>query len=108
MVADYSDLQVRSVNPVNDFLALSNAGSARIKGLEMEVSAKPISELQVGATASRLDAAHRIFLHQRRIFRSNESVSVRRALVQTVGWSLSLAIAAQLMVRHAFIGLGLW
>ena len=60
-VADYSDLQVRSVNPVNDLLVLSNAGSARIKGLEMEVSAKPIAELQVGATASWLDARYTSF-----------------------------------------------
>ncbi len=35
-------------------------------------------------------------------------LTVFGVLVQAVGWSLGPAIAAQLMVRHAFIGLGLW
>jgi iron complex outermembrane receptor protein len=57
-LANYTNLQVRSVNPVNDLLILSNAGSARIKGLEIELNAKPIADLEFSATGSWLDAKY--------------------------------------------------
>jgi iron complex outermembrane receptor protein len=62
-LADYTDLQVRSVNPATDLLVLSNAATARIKGVELEVLAKPIRALQLSATISYMDARYRSFTY---------------------------------------------
>lgn len=59
-VYDYTDLQVRQfLGPGN--AVISNAASARVKGLELELLAKPVRNVQFTANASVLDAKYRKF-----------------------------------------------
>jgi len=59
---DYSDMQVRVAEAgtrISDiFLYLTNAGEAKIKGFELEVSALPIDNLTIAATLNYTDASY--------------------------------------------------
>ena len=48
-LADYTDLQVRTIDPVFHLLGVHNAGSARTKGVEFQVLAKPTPALSLSA-----------------------------------------------------------
>ncbi|MDA5194445.1 TonB-dependent receptor [Govanella unica] len=57
---DYTDLQVRQLlGPGNS--VISNAASATVKGLELEVIAKPVSEIQLSGNLSYLRARYDSF-----------------------------------------------
>ncbi len=62
---DYSDLQVtRFFQPVGSFFGefiTENAGTAEIKGLEVELTAKPVEWLELGGSYSYLDAKYKSF-----------------------------------------------
>jgi iron complex outermembrane receptor protein len=61
--ADYTDQQVRTIDPVFQLFGVRNAGSARTRGVELQVLAKPTSELTVVANAAWLDAVYRSFTY---------------------------------------------
>lgn len=48
-VANYTNLQVRTIDPVYHLLGVENAGAARTKGVELETVAKPTAALTMGA-----------------------------------------------------------
>ena len=48
-LANYTNLQVRTIDPVYHLLGVENAGAARTKGVELETVAKPVAALTVGA-----------------------------------------------------------
>ncbi len=59
---DYSDLQVLSVNQQGSgvpTLGLDNAADARVKGLEVELTAIPVDGLDLGLNLGLLDAQYR-------------------------------------------------
>lgn len=59
---DYSDLQVLSVNQQGSgvpTLGLDNAADARVKGLELELTAIPVDGLDLGLNLGLLDATYR-------------------------------------------------
>lgn len=56
--ADYSDLQVRSPDPVTTLFSLRNAATARINGLEVELLARPGDSSTLSATITYLDATY--------------------------------------------------
>jgi iron complex outermembrane receptor protein len=60
-LADYTDLQVRTIDPVYHLLGVHNAGSARTKGVELETLAKPTPALTVGANVAWERAQYRSF-----------------------------------------------
>jgi iron complex outermembrane receptor protein len=51
-LADYADLQVRTIDPVFHLFGVHNAGSARTKGVELEVLAKPASAMHLGGNVA--------------------------------------------------------
>jgi iron complex outermembrane receptor protein len=53
---DYADIQVTQYTGLGP--DISNVGSAKVKGLELELQARPISSLTLGAAASYLDAEY--------------------------------------------------
>ncbi len=57
---DYTDLQVSKV--VLTQLRLENAATARIKGVELELTAKPVEALKIDASIAYLDARFRDFI----------------------------------------------
>ena len=59
--ADYEDLQVRVTDPVTSLLNVSNAGTAEIKGVELEARYSPNQSLDLAATVSWLDAKYTAF-----------------------------------------------
>ena len=59
--ADYEDLQVRVTDPVTSLLNVSNAGTAEIKGVELETLYSPRKNLDLAATLSWLDAKYTEF-----------------------------------------------
>jgi iron complex outermembrane receptor protein len=59
----YTDLQVRTIDPVFHLLGVHNAASARAKGIELEVLAKPTSALTLGANAAWSRATYTSFLY---------------------------------------------
>lgn len=59
--ADYSKLLVRVTDPVTFLLNTKNAGSARIKGLEVEAFATPVPGLDINLTGSWTDAKYTKF-----------------------------------------------
>ena len=62
-IADYTDLQVRTIDPIYHLLGVHNAGSARTKGIELEMLAKPISELFLGANVAWERALYKSFTY---------------------------------------------
>jgi iron complex outermembrane recepter protein len=48
-LANYTNLQVRTIDPVYHLLGVENAGAARTKGVELETVAKPAGALIIGA-----------------------------------------------------------
>jgi len=62
---DYSDLQVtRFFQPAGSFFGefiTENAGTAEIKGLEVELTARPLEWLEFGGSYSYLDAKYKTF-----------------------------------------------
>jgi len=60
-LADYTDLQVRTIDPVYHLLGVHNAGSARTKGVELETLAKPTPALTVGANVAWERAQYKSF-----------------------------------------------
>lgn len=57
---DYTDLQVQSfLTP--GVIDITNAADAKIKGLELEVLARPTEGLDLGATLAHLDATYKTF-----------------------------------------------
>jgi len=62
-LADYSDLQVRTIDPVFHLLGVHNAGSARTKGIELQVLAKPNTALTVGANLAWERAQYKTFTY---------------------------------------------
>jgi iron complex outermembrane receptor protein len=57
---DYTDLQVRQFLSVGNAV-ITNAASAKVRGLEIEVLAKPTADIQLTANTSFLDAKYRSF-----------------------------------------------
>lgn len=57
---DYKDLQVQSLVSAG-VLAINNAASASVKGLEIETVARPVSNLTLSANYALLDAEYRRF-----------------------------------------------
>ncbi|TAK52256.1 MAG: TonB-dependent receptor [Gammaproteobacteria bacterium] len=57
---DYKDLQVRSLIPstVGVIYRVTNAGSATLKGAELEVAGKPVDALTLGANVTWLDGTY--------------------------------------------------
>jgi len=53
---DWSNMQVSGRTLNNAYSFISNAGAARIRGAEMEVSTRPAPGLEIGANASYIDA----------------------------------------------------
>lgn len=51
-LADYTNLQVRTIDPIFHLFGVNNAGSARTKGVELQVLAKPTLALTIGANAA--------------------------------------------------------
>ncbi|MFA7440128.1 MAG: TonB-dependent receptor [Sphingomonadaceae bacterium] len=66
--ADYSDLQQTTTIPVQGGIGnetiVSNVGSARIKGLEFDVTARPIDNLTINASAGLLRSKFKDFFTQ--------------------------------------------
>lgn len=60
-LADYTDLQVRTIDPVFHLLGVHNAGSARTKGVELQVLAKPEPALTLGANVAWEKAVYKSF-----------------------------------------------
>jgi iron complex outermembrane receptor protein len=56
--AKYSDLQVRSPDPVTTLFGLRNAATATIRGIEGELVARPARGLMMTATLSLLEAKY--------------------------------------------------
>lgn len=56
--AEYSDLQVRSPDPVTTLFGLRNAATAKIRGVEAELLASPTPALRLSATLSLLEAQY--------------------------------------------------
>jgi iron complex outermembrane receptor protein len=57
---DYKDLQVTSF--LNSLTLVANAAKAKVKGLDLDVTAQPMPEFSIGASASVLDATYDAFL----------------------------------------------
>lgn len=57
---DYKDLQVRQLIGIGNAV-VSNAASARVRGIELETLAKPVPWVQISANLSYLDAKYRKF-----------------------------------------------
>lgn len=51
-LANYTDLQARTIDPVFHLLGVHNAGGARTKGLELETIGKPTSDLTIAASVA--------------------------------------------------------
>jgi iron complex outermembrane recepter protein len=51
-LANYTQLQVRTIDPVYHLLGVNNAGAARTKGVELETIAKPTETLAIGANVA--------------------------------------------------------
>jgi iron complex outermembrane receptor protein len=56
--AAYDDLQVRSPDPITTLFELRNAATAKIRGVEAELVAKPTNEFRLSATVGYLDATY--------------------------------------------------
>lgn len=59
---DYKDLQVQALLGVG-IISIGNAASARVKGIEIETTARPVPALLLTANFSALDAKYRSFLN---------------------------------------------
>lgn len=59
---DYKDLQQLDLVPNTTVTFTSNVGSARVRGVEMELVAQPLKALELGVGYSFLDAKYRDFL----------------------------------------------
>ncbi len=57
---DYSNLQVTKIN--GTAVTIENAASARIKGIEAEIIARPVPALRIDATLSLLDSEYRDYV----------------------------------------------
>lgn len=53
---DWKDMQITGVTANGSFGFLTNAGKARLRGTEWELSWRPLAGLEVGATANYIDA----------------------------------------------------
>lgn len=53
---DWTDMQVTGRTPNGAFSYITNAGAARVKGIEFEMTARPIHGLSLQANASYIDA----------------------------------------------------
>jgi len=51
-LANYTNLQVRTIDPIYHLLGVENAGAARTKGVELETVAEPATALTVGANVA--------------------------------------------------------
>jgi iron complex outermembrane recepter protein len=60
-LANYTDLQVRTIDPVFHLFGVHNAGSARTKGVELQLLAKPTSAFMLGTNAAWERALYRSF-----------------------------------------------
>ena len=56
-VINWSNMQVSGRTPNGAFAFITNAGAARVKGVELDLSAAPLQNLQISANASVLRAA---------------------------------------------------
>jgi iron complex outermembrane receptor protein len=56
--AKYTDLQVRSPDPITTLFELRNAATAKIRGVEAELVAQPVPSLRLSATLGYLDATY--------------------------------------------------
>lgn len=59
--ASYTNLQVRTIDPVYHLFGVHNAGSAVTKGVELELLARPVPRLLVGANVAWERAQYRNF-----------------------------------------------
>ncbi len=89
--SDYSGLQIVQVGPLSQILA--NAASARINGVEVEASVKPLSRLTLSLSGSWMDAGFGQFFStdQRRGFQRFDVSGNRLPL--TSRWQGTLAAA---------------
>jgi outer membrane receptor protein involved in Fe transport len=53
---DWTDMQITGRTPNGAFSYITNAGAARVKGLELEIDARPVQGLSIAANASYIDA----------------------------------------------------
>lgn len=60
-LTDYTELQVRTIDPVFHLFGVHNAGSARTKGVELQVLSKPVSALTISANVAWERALYRSF-----------------------------------------------
>lgn len=54
---DWTNMQVKGQTPNGAFSFITNAGAARVKGIETDITALPVENLQIQANASILHAA---------------------------------------------------
>jgi len=59
--SDYEDLQEKTYIPEAVMMGTQNAGSAEIKGIELEVLARPSQGWTINGSASYLDAEYKDF-----------------------------------------------
>jgi iron complex outermembrane recepter protein len=62
--ANYTDAQIRVLDPAVDLFNVKNAGKAKIRGVDIEVAAKPSDALRIGANLSWLDAKYTTFSYE--------------------------------------------
>lgn len=102
---DYKDLQVTSfgADPVSGtFVSLfTNAAKARIQGVDLELTARPVDALTITATAGYLDAEYRKF--ETLVGGTATDVS-DRGLVNSPKWNASLGATYQQALGNGLIG----
>ena len=62
-LADYTNLQTRTIDPVFHLLGVHNAGAARTKGVELQLLSKPTPELTLGTNVAWEHAVYRTFTY---------------------------------------------
>lgn len=86
---DYTNLQLSSfiADEFGDFQALfTNAGSAEMKGFEIEFAARPSADLTISASAGFLDGEYKLFIGP-----GGNDISGQRELVNAPKWTLRFA-----------------
>ena len=58
---DYTNLQVSQIDPAIVGVRLTNAGQAKIKGLEVEMTARPAAGLDLNASLGYIDATYKTY-----------------------------------------------
>lgn len=103
---DYSDLQVQQFVTAEDGVArveITNAASARVKGLELELVAAPVPQLQVGLGLTWLEPEYSDFVTERT---SAPDVPVRldgNRLTAAPEWSVNVFMDFNTPLANSFV-----